>query len=69
LTSQELTELLRRRLEGLPPQQAPLAPPWINEALPLMVALGRKLDEVAKRLERVERLLEEVKQLLASRAS
>jgi len=69
LTSPELTELLRRRLEALPTQQAPLAPPWLNEVVPLLVSIGRKLDEVVKRLEAVEKGLEEVKQLLRSRAS
>lgn len=68
MTNQELAELLKRRLEGLPSQHVPLASPWINEVLPLMVTLGRKIDEIARRLEKVERLLEEVKQLLTSRS-
>jgi hypothetical protein len=66
LSSQELPELLRRRLEGLP-QAVPLAPPWINEAIPLLVSIGRRLDEVVKRLEKVERELEEIKQLLIAK--
>ena len=68
LASQELTELLKRRLEDLPSQRTPLAPPWIDEVLPLLVSLGKKLDEVAKRLDRIEHTLEEVKQLLATRS-
>ena len=69
MTSHELTELLRRRLEALPAQQVPLAPPWLNEAVPLLVSISRKLDEVVKKLEAVERGLEEVKQMIRGRAS
>lgn len=67
MSSQGLPDLLRRRLEGLPPQAAPLAPPWINEVVPLLVSIGRRLDEVVKRLEKVERELEEIKQLLIAK--
>lgn len=61
MAGETLEELLRRRLEAIPPQLAPLAPPWINEVLPALISLGRKLDEVVKRLERIEKVLEELK--------
>ncbi|MCX8204166.1 MAG: hypothetical protein N3H31_00650 [Candidatus Nezhaarchaeota archaeon] len=64
--SQELVDLIKRRLEGLP-HQAPLVPAWIEEVVPLLVSLGRKVDEALRRLDRLERAVEEVKQMLSSR--
>ena len=54
-------------MENLPPQLSSLAPPWMNEVLPLLISLGKRLDEVAKRLEKLERMLEELKALVLSK--
>lgn len=66
--SQELVDLIRRRLEGLP-QQAPLVPAWIEEVVPLLISLSKKIDEVLRRLDRLERAVEEVRQALSSRST
>ena len=67
MSREDVSELIRRRLENLPPQLSPLAPPWMNEVLPLLISLGKRLDEVANRLEKLERMLEELKALVLSK--
>jgi len=67
MAGEGLEELLRRRYENLPPQLTPLASPWLNEVLPALISLGKKLDELTRRVERVERLLEEIKNTLMTK--
>ncbi|MEM4699823.1 MAG: hypothetical protein QXT74_02595 [Candidatus Nezhaarchaeales archaeon] len=64
--SQELIDLIRRRIEGLP-RQAPLVPVWIDEVVPLLISLNKRVDEIAKAIERLEHAVNEIKQVLSSR--
>lgn len=56
LTPEELDRYMRT-MTSFPPELVSLAPYWVGEILPLLMALSRKLDEVITRLDRIEKKL------------